>query len=112
MPMSPSALWERRMARSVALAYALVHVFVCDHELHSQQLSSLSLYTTQVINTGPNKLDSSANDFERGHADTFMLKCKDVGEFKRVMVRLFVCEKGRVRVVTRVQLVVRLKLML
>jgi len=40
----------------------------------------------QVIHTGPQNLDSNANDFERGHVDTFICKTKDVGEFKRVMV--------------------------
>uniref|UniRef100_A0A7S3VHN2 PLAT domain-containing protein n=1 Tax=Dunaliella tertiolecta TaxID=3047 RepID=A0A7S3VHN2_DUNTE len=40
----------------------------------------------KVIHTGPQKLDSSANDFERGHVDTFIIKSKDVGELKRVMV--------------------------
>ncbi|KAF5837533.1 hypothetical protein DUNSADRAFT_4226 [Dunaliella salina] len=40
----------------------------------------------KVIHTGPQKLDSSANDFERGHVDTFILKNKDVGKLKRVMV--------------------------
>jgi len=40
----------------------------------------------QMLNTGAHKLDSSANDFERGHVDVFVLKTKDVGEMKRVMV--------------------------
>lgn len=41
----------------------------------------------QKLETGIHKLDNSANNFERAATDTFLIKCKDVGEMKRVQVR-------------------------
>lgn len=41
----------------------------------------------KMLDTGTHKLDNSANNFERGANDTFMIKSKDVGEvLKRVVV--------------------------
>ncbi len=49
------------------------------------------------------KLDNSANNFERGQVDTFMLKTKDVGDLKRVQVHAHThiyCVRGDGRLYT------------
>lgn len=40
-----------------------------------------------AVDSGSHKLDNSANNFERGQIDQFVIKCKDLGELTRVMVR-------------------------
>lgn len=46
----------------------------------------VSICCAQMLSCGPNKLDNSANNFERAATDTFIVKGKDVGELKRVQV--------------------------
>jgi hypothetical protein len=39
------------------------------------------------LDSGLHVLDNSANNFERGAADTFLVSCQDLGPLTRVMVR-------------------------
>lgn len=41
----------------------------------------------KMVDSGPIRLDSSANDFERGRTDTFDISCRPVGELAYVQVR-------------------------
>ncbi|KAG1672531.1 hypothetical protein FOA52_002840, partial [Chlamydomonas sp. UWO 241] len=46
---------------------------------------SMALYGDKG-DTGENKLDTSANDFERGNADTFFVQAPDVGRFQKLIM--------------------------
>ena len=39
-----------------------------------------------AVDSGSHKLSDSANNFERGKSDTFLVRCRDLGELKRVTV--------------------------
>ncbi|GFR41097.1 hypothetical protein Agub_g1741 [Astrephomene gubernaculifera] len=40
----------------------------------------------QPTSSGTNKLDNSANNFERGQIDTFIIKCKDLGDLTHIVL--------------------------
>ena len=47
------------------------------------------------LDSGLHMLDNSANNFERGAVDTFLISCKDLGPVSRVMVSsVLACESS------------------